>query len=177
MALFRSRQSTNTIETLYGVIVAQARSPFFFTEIGIPDTVEGRFDMIVLHLALVLRRLRGAAGKLPPFGQALFDRFCTDMDHNLREMGVGEMAVPRRMRGFGEAFYGRSAAYDAALDADDLKALEAALERNARPAEGRAGALASYARAAARTLAETSDRALQAGELAFPSPVTVADHV
>jgi cytochrome b pre-mRNA-processing protein 3 len=106
--------SRGTIEAIYGMIVAQAREPLFYQALGVPDTVNGRFDMVVLHLWMVLRqteRLGGGGG----LAQALFDRFCSDMDHNLRELGTGDLAVPRRMREFGEAFYGRCAAYDLAL--------------------------------------------------------------
>src|ERR1700749_2604952 len=105
-----------TIETIYGMIVTQAREPLFYQDLGVPDTVNGRFDLLLLHLWMVLRRFKpveGAAG----LSQALFDRFCEDMDANLREMGVGDLIVPKRMQAFGEAFYGRSAAYDAALTA------------------------------------------------------------
>ena len=96
-----------TIETIYGMIVTQAREPSFYRDMAVPDTVNGRFDLLVLHLWLVLRRLRTteAAASL---SQALFDRFCNDMDDNLREMGVGDLTVPKRMQAFGEAFYGRS---------------------------------------------------------------------
>jgi len=83
--LFRRQFQPGTIHTLYGAIVAQARRPEFYAEFGIADTVEGRFEMIVLHLAVVLRRLarepQGAA-----LGRALLDAFGRDMDHNLREM-------------------------------------------------------------------------------------------
>lgn len=177
MALFRPRHDELTIETLYGAIVAQARLPAFYAKAGVPDTVEGRFDMIVLHLALFLRRMRHQTGKLPPVAQAVFDRFCKDMDHNLREMGVGEMVVPRRMRRFGEAFYGRATAYDAALDAADLPALQAALERNLRPTGHNNAALALYVHAAAEALVQTPDEALMEGNVRFPSPDSLgADH-
>ncbi|BAT60561.1 ubiquinol-cytochrome C chaperone [Variibacter gotjawalensis] len=176
MALFRPRRDENTIETLYGAIVAQARLPVFYAEAGVPDTVEGRFDMIVLHLALFLRRLRTETGKLPPVGQAVFDHFCTDMDHNLREMGVGEMAVPRRMKRFGEAFYGRSTAYDAALDSGDVPALEDALARNLRPTVDSGAVLARYVREAARLLADTSEDSLRKGEVRFPAADKVLAH-
>src|SRR5436305_8671353 len=105
-----------TIQAIYGMIVAQAREPLFYRDLDVPDTVDGRLDLLILHLWLVLRRLRGvAAGK--QLSQALFDHFCADMDANLREMGVGDLTVPKRMQKFGEAFYGRAAAYDAALEA------------------------------------------------------------
>jgi cytochrome b pre-mRNA-processing protein 3 len=116
-----------TIEMIYGMIVAQARLPDFYQRFNVPDTVSGRFDMVVLHLWMVLRRLRAVQAGAE--AQALFDCFCSDMDANLREMGVGDLVVPKRMRKFGEAFYGRSAAYDAALVAG-ADQLGAALARN-----------------------------------------------
>src|SRR6202048_744644 len=103
-----------TTEAIYGMIVTQAREPLFYRDLGVPDTVNGRFDLLLLHLWMVLRRLKGTEGGTE-LAQALFDRFCEDMDANLREMGVGDLAVPKRMQAFGEAFYGRAAAYDLAL--------------------------------------------------------------
>ena len=103
-----------TIEAIYGMIVTQAREPLFYRDLGVPDTVNGRFDLLLLHLWLVLRRLKSAEGGTA-LSQALFDHFCNDMDDNLREMGVGDLTVPKRMQAFGEAFYGRTAAYDLAL--------------------------------------------------------------
>ncbi len=104
-----------TIEAIYGMIVTQAREPLFYRDLGVPDTVNGRFDLLLLHLWLVLRRLKSVESGTA-LSQGLFDRFCNDMDDNLREMGVGDLTVPKRMRAFGEAFYGRTAAYDVALD-------------------------------------------------------------
>lgn len=98
------------------MIVAQARHPAFYIAYGVPDTVTGRFDMIVLHLYLYMRQ-RGADDPQRPLAQAVFDRFCSDMDHNMREMGISDLAVPKRMREVGEAFYGRVTAYDRALAA------------------------------------------------------------
>jgi cytochrome b pre-mRNA-processing protein 3 len=106
-----------TIEAIYGMIVTQAREPLFYRDLGVPDTVNGRFDLLVLHLWMVLRRLRFIEDGGASASQALFDHFCDDMDANLREMGVGDLAVPKRMQAFGEAFYGRAAAYDQALAA------------------------------------------------------------
>ena len=95
----RSRQTLN-IDALYGMIVAQARSPAFYVGYGVPDTVAGRLDMIVLHLVLLLRQLTKDQGMAPrcgpPLGQQLFDRFCRDIDDNFREMGVGDLPCPRR---------------------------------------------------------------------------------
>ncbi len=101
--LFRSNGRAGTIRALYGVIVAQARLPAFYRAYGVPDTVEGRFDMIVLHVALFFRRVR-ADDEVRALGQLVFDAFCRDMDHNLREMGVSDVRLPRRMRDLGAAY-------------------------------------------------------------------------
>jgi cytochrome b pre-mRNA-processing protein 3 len=114
--LFRRSRRRDTISGLYGTIVAQARMPSFYRDYAVPDTLNGRFDLILLHLALLLDRLAQDPA-LRHLGQAVFDRFCQDMDHNLREMGVGDLAVPKEMRRIGEAFYGRAQAYRAALAA------------------------------------------------------------
>jgi cytochrome b pre-mRNA-processing protein 3 len=117
-----------TIEAIYGMIVTQAREPMFYRDLGVPDTVNGRFDMLLLHLWLVLRRLKSVEAGTG-LSQALFDHFCEDMDDNLRELGVGDLTVPKRMRAFGEAFYGRAAAYDMALT-EGREAFAQALCRN-----------------------------------------------
>src|ERR1035437_414427 len=93
----REPRGPDTISTLYGMIVAQARLPCFYRDYAVADTVNGRFDLIVLHLALVLDRL-AQDPVLQPLGQGIFDRFCQDMDHNLREMGIGDLKVPQQMR-------------------------------------------------------------------------------
>ena len=111
------RDPRDTIGILYGAIVAQAKLPAFYLDYGVPDTVNGRFDMIVLHAALVLRRLSSEPAPARAVGQAIFARFCRDMDHSLREMGVGDLAVPKQMQRVAEAFYGRARAYEAALTA------------------------------------------------------------
>jgi cytochrome b pre-mRNA-processing protein 3 len=162
-----------TIEAIYGMIVTQAREPLFYRDLGAPDTVNGRFDLLVLHLWMVLRRLRpmpeGAA-----LCQALFDRFCEDMDGNLREMGVGDLTVPKRMQAFGEAFYGRTAAYDLAL-ADSREALAQALCKNILNGEGieNARRLAYYAEAAIAALAGLDDAAMRRASWRFPHPARV----
>jgi cytochrome b pre-mRNA-processing protein 3 len=174
---FRRSAEARTIASLYGMIVAQARQPAFYADYGVPDTVQGRFDLIVLHLVLVLRRLDllGDQGRL--FGQRLFDAFCRDLDGNLREMGIGDLAVPKHMQRFGEAFYGRQAAYLGALNAPDPRDFENALARNilVGGASERAAGLARYAYAAVRELDAQEEGALLRGELAFPSPEAVAN--
>jgi cytochrome b pre-mRNA-processing protein 3 len=175
---FRRNPRNDSIAALYGAIVAQARLPTFYVEFGVPDTLEGRFDLIVLHLVLLLRRLGGAGNRGAEFGQRLFDAFCRDLDGNLREMGVGDLAVPKRMRRFGEAFYGRQAAYLAALTADNPQVFENALARNILQAEGidhRAARLARYARAAGGQLDAQDDADLFGGVADFPDPEAFAD--
>ena len=159
---------SGTIEAIYGMIVTQAREPLFYRDLGVPDTVNGRFDLLLLHLWLMLRRLKSVAAGTA-LSQALFDHFCNDMDDNLREMGVGDQAVPKRMRAFGEAFYGRSAAYDMALT-DGREALAQALCRNVLNGENidKARQLAAYAEAAMTALERIDDAKLLAGTFHFP---------
>jgi len=159
-----------TIEAIYGMIVTQAREPLFYRALGVPDTVNGRFDLLVLHLWLVLRRLKPMQGGAA-LSQALFDHFCNDMDDNLREMGVGDLTVPKRMQAFGEAFYGRTAAYDLALT-EGREALAQALCKNILNGEhiDKADRLAAYAGAAMAALDSFDDAALSNGSAKFPSP-------
>jgi cytochrome b pre-mRNA-processing protein 3 len=174
LRLFRRTPRGDTIAALYGTIVAQARAPAFYQVYAVPDTVNGRLEMVMLHAVLVLLRLEGEAAPLRALGQELFDRFCRDMDDSMREMGVGDLAVPRRMRRIGTAFYGRLAAYRAALAAPGDGPLAVALERNVfgGAAAGEAALrLAAYTREAARELAAQED--FECGTLAFPDPEQV----
>jgi cytochrome b pre-mRNA-processing protein 3 len=162
--------SPGTIEAIYGMIVTQAREPLFYRDMGVSDTVNGRFDLLVLHLWMVLRRLKSTEGGVD-LAQALFDHFCDDMDANLREMGVGDLAVPKRMQAFGEAFYGRAAAYDLAL-ASGREPLAQALCKNILNGEGieTAERLAAYAEAAIASLAALDETTLLRGAWRFPVP-------
>jgi cytochrome b pre-mRNA-processing protein 3 len=157
------------------MIVTQAREPLFYRDLGVPDTVNGRFDLLVLHLWIVLRRFRSAqnAANAP---QALFDRFCDDMDANLREMGVGDLTVPKRMQAFGEAFYGRAAAYDAAFAAG-AEAPAYALRKNILNGEDMDNArrLATYAQAVVVDLDGLDDTAFLAAGWSFPVPAEAGD--
>lgn len=167
-SLDRTRPAAaRTIPTIYGMIVARAREPAFYAGYGVPDTVDGRFDLVVLHLWMVLRRL-GQGADPQALAQGLFDHFCSDMDANLREMGVGDITVPRRMQAFGEAFYGRSVAYDAAL-AEGREALALALDKNVfngrNPDQARR--LAAYVEASVARLAAFEAEALAGGDWRF----------
>jgi len=166
------RRPDPTIESLYGMIVAQARSVSFYRNYGVPDTVTGRLEMIILHVALVLRRLRASESSTSALGQPLFDHFCRDIDHSFREMGVGDLAVPKKMRKVAEAFYGRAQAYDSALDGGNREMLTAAVARNIYGGEGPilgADRLADYIGATERHLSALNDVALIRGEIGFPT--------
>jgi cytochrome b pre-mRNA-processing protein 3 len=170
---FRRTRDDPSIAPLYGTIVAQARAEALYQRFGVPDTVNGRLEMVLLHMILLLRRLNEEPDGAPngaSLGQAVFDLFCQDMDDNLREMGVGDLAVPKEMRRIGEAFYGRQAAYVGALASSNPQALVEVLKRNALEGGEGAEALADYVRAAAGALASRDINELRLGNLGFPDP-------
>jgi cytochrome b pre-mRNA-processing protein 3 len=115
---------------LYGASVAAARDPFLYNGLGVPDTLDGRFDMISLHTFLLIQRLKRDIPPGPALAQAVFDAMFSDMDVTLREMGVGDLSVGRKMRVMWEAFHGRAAAYAEAMTKADMAAHDAALARN-----------------------------------------------
>jgi cytochrome b pre-mRNA-processing protein 3 len=177
LAGFRRRSQNLSVAALYGAVVAQARLPAFYADFGVPDTIEGRFDMLVLHLVLLVRRLGQESELQRSLGQDLFDAFCRDLDANLREMGVGDLAVPKRMQRFAEAFYGRQAAYVEALASAEPQAIENALARNIFAGDPGQNAvrLADYVRAAVRDLDAQRDDALNRGEVVFRVPELVRE--
>ena len=176
---FRRNRRDPTIDALYGMIVAQARSAIFYRDYGVPDTVAGRMDMIILHLVLVLGRLAVEPHDSRGIGQRMFDRFCQDMDDNFREMGVGDLSVPKEMRRVAEAFYGRFNAYKTALINGDDNQLTEAVARNVFGETGDAhGArrLAIYMRRTVAHLATQETAAIARGELEFSDPLQVEPH-
>ena len=132
---------------LYGKVVAAARAPFFYADLGVPDTLDGRFDMVGLHAFLLIRRLGRDGAEGATLSQALFDAMFNDMDLNLREMGVGDLSVGKKNRVMWEAFHGRAAVYSDAM-ALGPEALAEALERNVWPGEDQHLAAANLARLA-----------------------------
>jgi cytochrome b pre-mRNA-processing protein 3 len=174
--LGRSRQAS-IAAAFYDKIVTSARAPGLYAHLGVPDSVSGRFEMVVLHLFLVLHRLRDGGAPENAVGQVVFDTFCSEMDRSLRELGVGDLGVPKRMRQVGEAFYGRTQAYAEAIERNDETGLAAALARNVLkkpddPGVGRP--LARYALASALRLAAVPPAALVSGPLPYPDPVAFA---
>ena len=155
---------------LYGAAVAAAREPYLYERLGIPDTLDGRFDAITVYVFLLIRRLRSAPQPGPAVAQAVFDAMFSDMDTNLREMGVGDLGVGRRVRAMWEAFHGRANSYAAALDAGDEAGLEAALTRNVWRGAAPSGAAAALRRLAVAQAAELNRlplAALAAGDVRF----------
>lgn len=134
-------------KTLYAAIVAAARQPQFYRDMQVPDTIDGRFDMLVLHLALVIIRLHGERDKLR---QQLVNQFCVDMDDNVRELGAGDLGVSKKVRRMAEAFQGRYVAYEAA---QGLAAMGDAIARNVYAGKAPSDALTRYALSAREKLA------------------------
>jgi cytochrome b pre-mRNA-processing protein 3 len=128
--LFRSRSIRRAASELYTKSVAAARVPDFYAAFAVPDTIEGRYEMIVLHVVLLLRRLRRPEENQKRLAQALVDYMAADLDRSIRELGVGDLSVGKFMKRLGQGLYGRAAAYDKALDNDDRAALREALLRN-----------------------------------------------
>lgn len=162
---------------LYASAVSQARAPVFYTDCGAQDTMEGRFDMIVLHVYLIMRALKRLEEPGSTLSQRLFDVMFADMDQSLREMGVGDLSVGKKIKAMASAFFGRTQAYDDALDDDaaDQEALATALRRNvvgagdAPDGEG-FPAFVTYVAEAARAIEDQSGPALLAGQVRFPVP-------
>ena len=149
----------------------------FFAALGIPDTLDGRFEALALHAFLVLRRLKGQGAEAERLAQAIFDTMFDDMDRSLREMGVGDLGVGRRVKAMAQGFYGRIAAYDRGLaQGDDV--LAEALRRNvfgtaaetATPSVRCLNALCAYIRQSDQALAGTALEVLRAGNISFPLP-------
>ncbi len=126
---FRANAQSAVAWRLYEAVVDQARMPEFYLQAGVPDTLDGRFELIALHAFVVLRRLKIEHDRTKALAQALFDRMFDDMDRSLREMGAGDLGVGRRVKAMASAFYGRIGAYETGLAGDDA-VLHAVLARN-----------------------------------------------
>jgi len=165
--LFKRRDTGNTAaESLYLSAVEAARRPILFTELGVPDTLDGRYEMVALHTYLVLRRLKRDHAATAELAQAVFDFMFADFDNTLRELGVGDLGVGRRVKQMATGFYGRIAAYDAGMDGGDLAE---ALRRNAygtvTVGDGPVARLAGYLKDADRALAPPPAGGFAAGRV------------
>jgi cytochrome b pre-mRNA-processing protein 3 len=166
----RANQYERAGFALYAAAVAAARDPWFYQALAVPDTLDGRFDLIALYVSLLVQRLRQAPEPGPILAQAVFDAMFGDMDDNLREIGVGDLSIGKRVRAMWNAFHGRARAYEAAVNAGDRAALEASLERNVwrgRAPQGAASSLAAIVLSQAANLAEQPIEAFAAGSAKF----------
>lgn len=168
-----------TARDLYGSIVTQARQPAFYARMGIPDTAQGRFEVIVLHVAAVMRRLQAEGADGQAVARLLGETFVTDMDDCMREMTFSDLAVPREVKRVAAALFDRHAA----LDQMDAKALAQGLETqlaylrtDANPNAIDAQALAHYAVESAKMLAAQPAAQLSEGKIAWPDPAAHGGH-
>jgi cytochrome b pre-mRNA-processing protein 3 len=161
---------------LYEALAGQALLPVFYADLGVPDSIDGRFEMLCLHAHAVPHRLRGRGGQADQLGQAAYDAMFAGLDASLREMGVADLGVGRRIKIMTEALNGRIHAYDAALASGDAGALPAAIRRNVygtvSPQEDQVSMLAAYQRALRASLAEIDDARLLEGRVSFPQVKT-----
>jgi cytochrome b pre-mRNA-processing protein 3 len=173
LSLFKRKASRNSLRAVYGAIVAAARHPHLYAGWGVPDTVDGRYDMIVLHAVLVLHRMGEAGEAARNFAQGLTDEVFADMDRSLREMGVGDLSVGKKVRRMAEVFYGRARAYQGALRAGNEGELAEALYRNVFAGNGEkegSDHLAAYALRVRRHLHERPIGPILSGEIDLPDP-------
>ena len=168
--LFAPRPATLAGRRLYATAVAQARQTDFYTALGVADTPEGRFELYTLHVVLILHRLKGEGAQAAETGQGLFDAYVRGLDDALREMGVGDLSVGKKMRKLGEAFYGRAKSYDAALAAlPDPGPLAAVLGRTVLEGHGGGPGLVDYAVAAAGVLGDQPLEQILQGAVSWPA--------
>ena len=172
-SIFRKRRSQVPADELYAALVGQARMPRFSRDLGVPDTAEGRFEMVSVHAFLVLNRLKAAPGggtsEADELGQAIFDLMFADMDRNLREMGIGDLGVAKRVKSLAAGFYGRIAAYEEGLNGNTVL-LVSALVRNVYGGvapEGAAEAMAAYLESSVACLKELTLGEILDGQLYF----------
>jgi cytochrome b pre-mRNA-processing protein 3 len=171
-SLFRQRGARIVGGLLYESAVERARQPLFYTDFAVSDSVEGRFELYSLDVILLLHRLKGEGPQAAETAQALFDTFVSQLDHALREIGVGDLSVAKKMRKLGEAFYGRAKAYDAALDVATVADLEALIGRTVfegAPEAGHVEALAAYVRRVVAALAAQPLEAVLEGRADWPA--------
>ena len=177
-SLFRKETAQEKAASLlYEAIVAQSRQTVFYLDYQVEDSVTGRFEMIVLHSYLLFHRLRDEDEEAKALGQAVFDRFFKDMDHSLREIGIGDLSVPKKIKKMAQAFFGHVEAYDAGREEGDQSFADA-LSRNIYPdhdgTHSHAFALVAYVKQCTNDLNSQSVDAFQQGVIAFPDVPALA---
>jgi cytochrome b pre-mRNA-processing protein 3 len=163
--LFRARPRERLGQPLYELAVRQARDPAFYMTLGVADRIDARFELYTLHVLLLVMRLRDEGERGAEAGQAVFDTYVSALDHALRELGVGDISVGKKMRKLGEALYGRMTAYEGSLRDADAGTLSASLARNVYESDDPAAGtvLAAYALASRARLAAQDFDAVAAG--------------
>ncbi|MCZ7463511.1 ubiquinol-cytochrome C chaperone family protein [Rhizobium rhizogenes] len=173
--LFKKKNNNRAIvDRQYETLTTAARTPGFYLDLGVPDTVMGRFEMLSVIMILYFRRTKSSGVSGQEIAQEIVDAFFQDIDHSIRELGIGDQGVPKRMKKFAGMFYGRLESYAAALDASDPVALAAALRRNIYPqADETAPALdglAGWMMEASSALSGGSEETIATGSLTLPLP-------
>ena len=173
--LTSTKRTEATALQLYGSSVAQARQPVFYRDWCVADSLDGRFELVMLHVALLLRRLTSGGAEGKELGRLTVERMFGSLDDDLREIGIGDLTVPKRITAAASAFYGRLKAYDEALESGGRDALDVALTRNIPATAGHVlntARLADYASALAAQLSAQPYERLCNGEVVFPNPGT-----
>ena len=174
LGMFRRKPQARAGYALYTAAVQAAREPAFYDVLGVPDTLDGRFDLVGVHVFMLIDRLRDAEAPGPDLAQAVFDAMFSDMDFNLREMGVSDMRIGRRVKEMWEAFHGRAMAYQEAVVGEDDAALADALARNVWRGvvapDGAAAALAALVRRDRARLAALPMSEFVSGTAVFLEP-------
>ena len=177
--LFKRDPNRALIDKLHGEIMAGVLQPALYLECGVPDTFEGRLELLILHTAATVRRIERLPSPGPELAQDVMDGVFRHLDGTLREMGVGDITVPKRIKKHAEAFAGRALTYAKAGEADGDAALRLALARNVARDESRVDSpemhrLADYARAVDARLATYDLDHFLSGKIGFPAPSTGA---
>ena len=172
----RSRNNRALVERLYGALVAQSRLPVLFRDFCVPDTVEGRFEVLSLHVILVSRRLRAMDAPGPDLAQDLVDTVFRYFDGALRELGVGDVTMPKRMKTMAAAFLGRAKAYEDALQSGERNAVRDAIIRNMLFGEdgnmAQAEQLTDYVLMSVSALSQADFNRIVVADLPFIDPET-----
>ncbi len=170
------QQPSDRARTLYDRVVMQARQPAFYSEIGVPDSPEGRYEMIVLHLCLAVERLQALGEEGTALARALNEQFIVDLDDNMREMGVGDLTVPKKVKRAAAGLLERATDYRAAVRAGGDRALSEALRQHFPPGlsttlQFQNQRLATYYLAAREILQRQPDESIRIGKLDFSAPI------
>ncbi len=176
--LFRTKKHNRVIvERQYSVLTSAARVPFFYSDLGVPDTVMGRYEMLSIVMILFFRRTARSQTSGQELAQEIVDAFFQDLDHSIRELGIGDQGVPKRMKKLAGMFYGRLESYAKALDAHDAGQLSATLARNIHAGVAVApdmSGLANWMLETERQLATVSEDDVSRGQVMIPAPGPVS---